>query len=109
MADRVNLGLIPSSEAGWPVACMALKPCTGGILHIHENVTSGGTRGENNILKFHRLFDLILDNQSINQLSKCLISVSTDSKAHHPVRMFGHLQMIQSISHIKIIPILRTY
>ena len=24
--------------------------------------------------------------QSINQLSKCLISVSTDSKAHHPVR-----------------------
>ena len=25
-------------------------------------------------------------NQSINQLSKCLISVSTDSKAHHPIR-----------------------
>ena len=24
--------------------------------------------------------------QSINQLSKCLISISTDSKAHHPVR-----------------------
>ena len=24
--------------------------------------------------------------KSINQLSKCLISVSTDSKAHHPVR-----------------------
>ena len=27
-----------------------------------------------------------LINQSINQLSKCLISVSTDSKAHHPIR-----------------------
>ena len=25
-------------------------------------------------------------NQSINQLSRCLISVSTDSKAHHPIR-----------------------
>ena len=32
---------------------------------------------------FESSFDI---NQSINQLSKCLISVSTDSKAHHPVR-----------------------
>ena len=28
-----------------------------------------------------------LSDQSINQLSKCLMSVSTDSKAHHPVCM----------------------
>ncbi len=40
VADRVNLGLIPSSEDGWPVACAALKPQTGGMLHIHGNVTS---------------------------------------------------------------------
>lgn len=39
VADRVNLGLIPSSEAGWETACRALKP-KGGILHIHGNVTS---------------------------------------------------------------------
>ncbi|XP_071956278.1 tRNA wybutosine-synthesizing protein 2 homolog [Antedon mediterranea] len=39
VADRVNLGLIPSSGAGWPVACKALKK-KGGILHIHGNVTS---------------------------------------------------------------------
>ncbi|GFR14673.1 tRNA wybutosine-synthesizing protein 2 homolog [Trichonephila clavata] len=39
VADRVNLGLIPSSERGWETACKALKPC-GGILHIHGNVTS---------------------------------------------------------------------
>ena len=39
MVDRVNLGLIPSSEAGWPTACRALKP-QGGILHVHANVTS---------------------------------------------------------------------
>ena len=26
------------------------------------------------------------DTQSINQLSRCLISVSMDSKAHHPTR-----------------------
>ncbi|XP_051276794.1 tRNA wybutosine-synthesizing protein 2 homolog isoform X2 [Dicentrarchus labrax] len=40
IADRVNLGLIPSSEDGWPVACRLLKKTTGGILHIHQNITS---------------------------------------------------------------------
>ncbi|XP_022096508.1 tRNA wybutosine-synthesizing protein 2 homolog [Acanthaster planci] len=40
VADRVNLGLIPSSEVGWPVACAALKPSSGGVLHVHGNVTS---------------------------------------------------------------------
>ncbi|XP_049591540.1 tRNA wybutosine-synthesizing protein 2 homolog isoform X1 [Syngnathus scovelli] len=40
IADRINLGLIPSSEDGWPVACRLLKKTTGGILHIHQNVTS---------------------------------------------------------------------
>jgi len=41
VADRINLGLIPSSEAGWRTACAALKVDTGGILHVHANVTSG--------------------------------------------------------------------
>lgn len=36
VADRVNLGLIPCSEDGWPVACAALKT-SGGILHVHSN------------------------------------------------------------------------
>lgn len=36
----MNLGLIPSSEEGWPVACRLLKKTTGGVLHIHQNVTS---------------------------------------------------------------------
>ncbi|XP_068180958.1 tRNA wybutosine-synthesizing protein 2 homolog [Antennarius striatus] len=40
IADRVNLGLIPRSEDGWPVACRLLRKATGGILHIHQNVTS---------------------------------------------------------------------
>ncbi|XP_061786291.1 tRNA wybutosine-synthesizing protein 2 homolog [Nerophis lumbriciformis] len=42
VADRVNLGLIPTSEDGWPVACRLLKKTTGGILHIHQNVTWPG-------------------------------------------------------------------
>ena len=37
-ADRVNLGLLPSSEPGWPLAIAALKPASGGWLHVHENV-----------------------------------------------------------------------
>ncbi|KAL4631610.1 hypothetical protein GN956_G15596 [Arapaima gigas] len=40
VADRVNLGLIPSSEEGWPVACRLLKQATGGVLHVHQNVSS---------------------------------------------------------------------
>uniref|UniRef100_A0A3Q3EGI7 tRNA wybutosine-synthesizing protein 2 homolog n=1 Tax=Kryptolebias marmoratus TaxID=37003 RepID=A0A3Q3EGI7_KRYMA len=40
LADRVNVGLIPSSEDGWPVACRLLKRTTGGILHVHQNVSS---------------------------------------------------------------------
>ncbi|XP_008843663.1 tRNA wybutosine-synthesizing protein 2 homolog [Nannospalax galili] len=39
-ADRVNLGLIPSSEEGWPIACQVLRKDVGGILHIHQNVES---------------------------------------------------------------------
>lgn len=40
IADRVNLGLIPSSEEGWRTACQVLRKDAGGILHIHQNVES---------------------------------------------------------------------
>ena len=43
IAHRVNLGLIPSSEAGWPVAVAALRS-EGGWLHVHANV--GSTEAE---------------------------------------------------------------
>ena len=39
VADRVNLGLIPSSEGGWAAACAALSPGRGGWLHVHGNVS----------------------------------------------------------------------
>lgn len=39
-ADRVCAGLIPSSEAGWPVAVAVLKP-SGGWMHVHGNVPEG--------------------------------------------------------------------
>ncbi|KAG2492262.1 hypothetical protein HYH03_009502 [Edaphochlamys debaryana] len=38
VADRVLLGLLPSSRGGWEAAVRALKP-EGGWLHLHHNVT----------------------------------------------------------------------
>lgn len=35
--DRVNLGLLPSSEKGWPLAVAALRKDRGGWLHVHGN------------------------------------------------------------------------
>ncbi|XP_077588284.1 tRNA wybutosine-synthesizing protein 2 homolog [Stigmatopora nigra] len=49
IADRVNLGLIPSSEDGWPVACRLLNKTTGGFIHIHQNVTSPNTIGSHEV------------------------------------------------------------
>ncbi|XP_076923026.1 tRNA wybutosine-synthesizing protein 2/3/4-like isoform X1 [Bidens hawaiensis] len=37
VADRVNLGLLPSSEGSWATAVRALRS-TGGTLHVHGNV-----------------------------------------------------------------------
>ncbi|EFO25923.2 hypothetical protein LOAG_02567 [Loa loa] len=37
VADRVNIGLLPSSRPYWLAACKCLKS-TGGILHIHEAI-----------------------------------------------------------------------
>lgn len=44
-ADRVMLGLIPTSERAWPVAIRMLKPI-GGWLHVHMN------KGEEEIASF---------------------------------------------------------
>lgn len=38
VADRVSLGLIPSSRIGWEAAVASLKPSSGGWLHVHYNV-----------------------------------------------------------------------
>jgi tRNA wybutosine-synthesizing protein 2 len=44
IADRVIMGLIPTSIPYLPVACRALK--SQGILHVHENVSSFGIKGK---------------------------------------------------------------
>merc|ERR1711871_899315 len=37
LADRISLGLLPSSKEGWPLAVSALSS-RGGWMHVHENV-----------------------------------------------------------------------
>jgi tRNA G37 N-methylase Trm5 len=37
IADRVILGLLPSSEKTWPLAIDCLKP-EGGVIHVHMNI-----------------------------------------------------------------------
>ncbi len=36
--DRISLGLLPSSEGGWPIAIECLNREKGGWLHVHGNV-----------------------------------------------------------------------
>jgi hypothetical protein len=43
-ADRVLLGLLPSSRRGWRVALACLR-ARGGTLHVHENVAERGGGG----------------------------------------------------------------
>ena len=59
VAQRVNLGLLPSSEAGWLVGCKALDHSTGGILHIHGNVESA-VRQNNGEKEFNEFCQLSL-------------------------------------------------
>ncbi|KAM6061373.1 tRNA wybutosine-synthesizing protein 2 homolog isoform 1-T1 [Chlamydotis macqueenii] len=76
VADRVNLGLIPSSEEGWPVACRVLKKDTGGVLHIHHNVETlpAAARPQSPVLR-------------VEQGS--LEEASSDGEAQHPTEDGG--------------------
>jgi tRNA G37 N-methylase Trm5/tRNA(Phe) wybutosine-synthesizing methylase Tyw3 len=58
IADRVCLGLLPSSVKGWPLAVNVLNPSTGGILHVHENILQAEMEAwtEDAIKTFERLF-----------------------------------------------------
>ena len=49
VADRVNLGLLPSSEVSWKAACRSLKS-VGGVMEVHGNVNSLNL--DQRILKF---------------------------------------------------------
>ena len=98
MADRVNLGLIPSSEAGWPVACAALKPYSGGTLHVHGNVTAFDEKQNNSVVNNTNTLSgamgsyQISNNKTVDSCScgdnveKCGITNESDIKVKAPMR-----------------------
>ena len=56
VADRVNLGLLPSAEMSYLTACLALKEATGGFLHIHANVRTEKVETEVRTETFSNIF-----------------------------------------------------
>lgn len=83
VADRVNLGLIPSSEGSWEVACAALKLDTGGILHVHGNVTSKVHKKKHNVFDSSALpvcspADTGEPKESIHSCNRLLVSTSSE-------------------------------
>ena len=83
VADRVNLGLVPSSEGGWPVACRALKNSTGGWMHVHGNVSSKHKSSKDGSLSVEQSEDGCSSSEynpwEIKDTDKCSSSKSTNS------------------------------
>jgi tRNA wybutosine-synthesizing protein 5 len=63
-ADRVVLGLLPSSEPSWPLAINAIK-ATGGIIHCHANVQHNKIQewADSTVIQFQRLLATQPDEQ----------------------------------------------
>ena len=89
--DRVNLGLIPSSEESWEVACNALKIESGGFLHIHGNVDIKNSETKQKTKQDWQEWALYAQNKIRNYLEKRL---NNDSK---------HLTWNVTISHIEYV------
>lgn len=78
-ADRVLLGLLPSSEDGWSIAVESLKG-TGGMLHLHANVPNMREK-EYGSFVCHRLM----------QLAK----MSSDAKKHKWNVHIEHIERVK--------------
>ena len=80
IADRVNLGLIPSAENSYKTAVDALKNNTGGTLHIHANVRRTKVR---NVNSDYPKTDNVMENEKNDHLvkNKCTPSL-TNSMIH---------------------------
>ena len=77
LADRVSLGLIPSSEVSWRTACLALKD-RGGVLHVHGNVET--TRETPRKVAFREYAETVRGriNGILNEIKKKEFSVVVD-------------------------------
>ena len=108
IADRVNLGLLPTAEMSYKTACLALKPATGGILHIHGNVRTEKTVelvehfsniSESPNFRCENLSWKSWSNVTANSLANIFQEMSSNSKVEN-VSTFEliHLERVKSFS-----------
>lgn len=57
VADRVCLGLTPTSRAGWPLACAVIRDDADAVCHVHENVKVDGKGAADDRRTFQRWGD----------------------------------------------------
>lgn len=103
VADHVNLGLIPSSEPGWPVACAALRSDSGGWLHVHGNVTSRLTSNEERVAAIFPPNETKSKEKSSNQLSTGS-EVCVTEQASLPMNLKCSEKRISSLSKMEKTP-----
>lgn len=79
MADRVNLGLIPSSESSWLTACAALKSHSGGVLHVHATVTTSRSKSAHDSVECKQTVHSISDTTDKHILDLAVSSTATNA------------------------------
>lgn len=85
IADRVSLGLIPTSERGWAVGCAALRPDKGGWLHIHDNIEV--PKGEDQVGVFTR---------RARQVEATLVELNEAARGQVWVARCSHVERVKS-------------
>ena len=90
--DRVNLGLLPSSQTGWRLAVLGLRK-SGGMLHIHENIKEGYENEFSEFIK-KKLEDLWKEIKN----EECLVAVNHIQKVKSFAPKVNHLVFDVEIS-----------
>jgi len=84
IADRVNLGLIPSSEISWETAVKALKP-SGGFLHIHANIEIKPEQSKSGAFK-----------EGGEQINESILNLLHENKPGKWISCVEHIECVKS-------------
>jgi len=103
LVDRVNLGLLPSSELGWGLAMAALKSDSGGWLHVHENVAEADEPAWLERLQVGECGwgGACCDGEEIDMFVSDMVYVSTEMSLHASTSIHQIcVHMSQTLSHL---------
>ena len=91
VADRVSLGLIPSSESGWPLAVHLLKS-QGGLLHVHMNVSKN--EAENFVTEVCRRLEILFLKDEKPMSVSCIYLERVKSYAPQIIHVVADLKCV---------------